>query len=149
MGEKFIDPEVVRWEKHRVWIIEGDAERGQSPPVQQASFYIDEDSWAGLAAENYDGGQPVAGTVSRTARTCMTSSRNFHLPMAPMTWFRDIQPQHQAIPGQFKNGVDQKIAGSAQRHGPRRRALELIQWGVASSALFCFSVLIKWDSIME
>jgi hypothetical protein len=55
LGEKFLKPESVRWEKHRVWIVEGDLKEGSRHLYSKRRYYIDEDSWTALAGETYDG----------------------------------------------------------------------------------------------
>jgi hypothetical protein len=52
---KFINPSVVRWELHRVWVVEATLKEGKRHIYSRRTFYIDEDSWAALAADQYDG----------------------------------------------------------------------------------------------
>jgi hypothetical protein len=44
----------MRWEKHRVWIVEGTLCRDESNILRCRRFYIDEDSWLVLLGEGYD-----------------------------------------------------------------------------------------------
>jgi hypothetical protein len=46
--------ETIRWEMHRVWVVEGVLCRGESNVLQRRRFYIDEDSWLVLLGEGYD-----------------------------------------------------------------------------------------------
>lgn len=55
LGDKFLKPETVRWEKHRVWIVEADLKEGSRHLYAKRRYYIDEDSWTALAGETYDG----------------------------------------------------------------------------------------------
>jgi len=51
---KFPDPEQMRYERHRVWIIEA-TERGNARhEFGKRVFYVDEDSWSILMVDNYD-----------------------------------------------------------------------------------------------
>jgi len=50
----FPDPEVLRWEKHRVWVVEADLAPGEHNVNAKRRFYIDEDSWFSLLGEGYD-----------------------------------------------------------------------------------------------
>lgn len=54
LGAKYPDPDVVRWEKHRVWVVEGTLRPGQNNKIVRRRFYIDEDSWCALLGEGYD-----------------------------------------------------------------------------------------------
>jgi hypothetical protein len=55
LGEKFLKPEYIRWEKHRVWIVEANIKEGQRHLYAKRRYYMDEDSWAAAAGEMYDG----------------------------------------------------------------------------------------------
>jgi hypothetical protein len=52
---KFINPDVVRWELHRMWVVEATLKEGQRHIYSRRTFYIDEDSWNVLAVDQYDG----------------------------------------------------------------------------------------------
>ncbi len=53
-GKSSIKPEYVRWEKHRVWVVEADLKEGDRHIYQKRRFYLDEDTWAALSSESYD-----------------------------------------------------------------------------------------------
>ncbi|MDX9716363.1 MAG: DUF1329 domain-containing protein [Thauera sp.] len=48
------NPEHVRWELHRVWVVEATVAQGKRHAVPKRRFYIDEDSWTVLLADGYD-----------------------------------------------------------------------------------------------
>lgn len=50
----FVNPQLLRYELHRVWIVEANLRTGFSHPYQKRRFYIDEDSWQILAVDLYD-----------------------------------------------------------------------------------------------
>jgi hypothetical protein len=52
---KFINPSVVRWELHRVWVVEAKLKEGKRHVYSRRTFYLDEDSWNALASDQYDG----------------------------------------------------------------------------------------------
>ncbi|MBB3178490.1 DUF1329 domain-containing protein [Variovorax sp. Sphag1AA] len=52
---KFINPSVVRWELHRVWVVEAKLKEGQRHIYSRRTFYVDEDSWTVVASDQYDG----------------------------------------------------------------------------------------------
>jgi hypothetical protein len=49
------NPELTRYELHRVWVVEAKLKPGTSHLYPRRTFYIDEDSWQILAADQYDG----------------------------------------------------------------------------------------------
>ena len=55
LGPHFPKPEWVRWEKHRVWIVEATLAPGEHNVNSKRRFYIDEDTWYALLGEGYDG----------------------------------------------------------------------------------------------
>jgi hypothetical protein len=54
LDKNHINPEAVRWEKHRVWIVEMDRKDGARHIYKKRRFYIDEDTWMAVASESYD-----------------------------------------------------------------------------------------------
>ena len=51
---RFPNPDIVRWEKHRVWVIEANLAPGNHNVNAKRRYYIDEDSWWGCLGEGYD-----------------------------------------------------------------------------------------------
>jgi len=50
-----LNPDFVRWELHRVWVVEATLKPGKRHIYSRRTFYIDEDSWVALASDEYDG----------------------------------------------------------------------------------------------
>lgn len=51
----FINPAYMRWEKHRVWVVEGTLHPGSHNVNIRRRLYIDEDTWTAILGEGYDG----------------------------------------------------------------------------------------------
>jgi hypothetical protein len=49
------NPDYMRYEKHRVWIVEANLREGKRHIYAKRRFYVDEDSWNIVMTENYDG----------------------------------------------------------------------------------------------
>jgi hypothetical protein len=49
-----INPEYVRYELHRVWVVEGTLKQGVRHIYAKRTLYADEDTWLTLWADNYD-----------------------------------------------------------------------------------------------
>lgn len=49
-----INPELVRYEKHRVWVVEANLKGDTRHTYKKRVFYIDEDSWQVAVADIYD-----------------------------------------------------------------------------------------------
>ncbi|MDI1337656.1 MAG: DUF1329 domain-containing protein [Lacunisphaera sp.] len=50
-----INQDLTRYELHRVWVVDATLKPGTSHVYSRRTFYIDEDSWQILAADQYDG----------------------------------------------------------------------------------------------
>jgi hypothetical protein len=50
-----INQDLARYELHRVWVVDATIKPGTSHLYARRTFYIDEDSWQILAADQYDG----------------------------------------------------------------------------------------------
>lgn len=48
------NPEFMRWELHRVWIVEANLAEGKRHSYAKRVFYLDEDSWHVALSDNYD-----------------------------------------------------------------------------------------------
>jgi len=51
---RFLNPDLVRWEKHRVWVVEATLKSGKRHVVPRRTYYVDEDSWQVLLIDGYD-----------------------------------------------------------------------------------------------
>jgi hypothetical protein len=60
-GEKFLKPDHVRWELHRVWVVDATLRAGQRHTSAKSRYYFDEDTWLAVTADRYD----ASGTLAR------------------------------------------------------------------------------------
>jgi hypothetical protein len=49
-----VNPDYVRWELHRVWVIEAELKEGQRHVCPRSRYYVDEDSWIAVLGERWD-----------------------------------------------------------------------------------------------
>lgn len=61
LGKQHLNPDAVRYELRRVWVVEATLKPGKRHVAPKRTFYIDEDSWTILAADTYDS----SGKLSR------------------------------------------------------------------------------------
>jgi hypothetical protein len=54
MGKNFLNPELVRWELHRVWEVDANLKAGQRHVVPKRKYYFDEDTWRALLIDGWD-----------------------------------------------------------------------------------------------
>lgn len=108
LGDKFLNPELIRWEKHRVWVVEGTLKEGNRHLYSKRRFYIDEDSWAGLAADNYDGQGNMWRVQYAYGANLYDIKSNYHFAYGAYDVLQGIYNLNtKPIPGKYKNGVKQ------------------------------------------
>lgn len=82
LGKSALNPDAVRWELHRVWVVEGTLREGKRNVVAKRRLYLHEDTWQAVLADSWDaqgklwktgqaftlvaGDQPLATTLSYT-----------------------------------------------------------------------------------
>ena len=49
-----VNPDLTRWEKHRVWVVEANLKEGFRHVYQKRVFFLDEDSWQIQVTDMYD-----------------------------------------------------------------------------------------------
>ncbi|HTN31861.1 MAG TPA: DUF1329 domain-containing protein [Pseudomonas sp.] len=54
LGDKTVNSSLLRYELHRVWVVEAPLRIGFKHPYAKRRFYIDEDSWQILSVDLYD-----------------------------------------------------------------------------------------------
>jgi uncharacterized protein DUF1329 len=54
LKKNHINPDVARYELHRVWVVDSKLKAGQSHLYSRRTLYVDEDSWQILAVDCYD-----------------------------------------------------------------------------------------------
>lgn len=59
---RHLNPDKLRWELHRVWVVEANIAPGKRHVVPKRRFYLDEDTWAVVLADGYD----ASGKLWRT-----------------------------------------------------------------------------------
>ena len=50
----YVNPDLLRWELHRVWVVEGTLKPGKRHVYPKRFFYLDEDTLSALISDNYD-----------------------------------------------------------------------------------------------
>ena len=54
LKKNHINPDLARYELHRVWVVDSKLKAGQSHLYSRRTLYVDEDSWHILAVDCYD-----------------------------------------------------------------------------------------------
>jgi hypothetical protein len=51
----FMNPDIVRWELHRVWVVDATLRPGERNVVAHRRYYVDEDTWHATLGDEWDG----------------------------------------------------------------------------------------------
>jgi hypothetical protein len=108
LGEHFLDPEPIRWEKHRVWVVEANLKQGQRHLYAKRRYYIDEDSWTALAGEVYDGRDTLWRVQYAYPAKLYDRKATYAACYGGYDLLQGIYNINtKPIPGKFQNGVSQ------------------------------------------
>jgi hypothetical protein len=106
LQKKHIDPNLARYELHRVWVIEGrvkSASRNRTSPdpakrghiYGRRVFYLDEDSWQIAVTDNYDN----QGQLWRLREGHMINYYEVPVPWYTLQLFYDLQEKRYLVEG--------------------------------------------------
>ncbi len=66
LADHHLNPDVVRWELHRVWVVEATLKSGKRHVMPKSTYYLDEDTWAAVLGERYDSKNQLAKVLWTT-----------------------------------------------------------------------------------
>ncbi len=82
-----LNPELLRYELHRVWVVEATLKEGERHIYAKRTFYIDEDSWQIAVVDHYDG----RGELWRVAEAYEMQFRDAKVPWIAAEALYDLQ----------------------------------------------------------
>ena len=71
-----LNPDLVRWELHRVWVVEATLKADKRHIYGKRVFFLDEDSWTALASDQYD----ARGQLFRSSFAFQSQSYDVQAP---------------------------------------------------------------------
>jgi len=119
---KHLNPDLVRWELHRVWVVEGTLIEGKRHIYSRRTFYLDEDSWTALASDEYD----KRGAMYRVGFAYMSPSYDVPAPSADMQTYYDLIAHSYAVNFWPRGGI---------RYFPNMRDVEFTPDSLAGAGL--------------
>ncbi|MGJ7512065.1 DUF1329 domain-containing protein [Variovorax sp. GT1P44] len=81
-----LNPDFVRWEAHRVWVVEATLKADKRHIYTKRTFYVDEDSWVAVASDMYD----ARGQLYRAGFVYTNPSYELPAPSAMGQSFHDF-----------------------------------------------------------
>ncbi|MHC8380793.1 DUF1329 domain-containing protein [Pseudomonas sp. LB3P14] len=92
-----VNPDLNRWELHRVWVVEATLKPGSRHIYSKRTFYLDEDSWIALASDEYDS----SGRLYRGSFAHMSYSYDVQAPNSDNQMIYDLVTGSYTILGMF------------------------------------------------
>ena len=105
IGKNTINADLVRYELHRVWVVEGTLKPGKRHIYAKRTFYIDEDSWSVVSEDAYD----TRGGLWRVALHGMVQYYDALVP-----WYRFGIVHDLSSGGYIAGGFDNEIKDPIQ-----------------------------------
>lgn len=90
-----LNPDLVRWERHRVWVVEATLVEGKRNIYSKRTFYLDEDSWVAVSSDEYDG----RNQLYRAGFAYITPSYEVPAPFADLYVHYDLIGSNYAVNG--------------------------------------------------
>lgn len=63
LGKHHLNPDYVRWELHRVWVVEAELAPGKRHQMPKSRYYLDEDTWQAMLGDRWDANGQLAKTL--------------------------------------------------------------------------------------
>ena len=104
LGKHTINADLVRYELHRVWVVEATLKPGQRHIYGRRTFYIDEDSWSVLAEDAYD----LRGGLWRVALHGLIQCYDVQVPWYRFSIYHDLDSRSY-ITGGYDNEIREPI----------------------------------------
>jgi len=107
LGDKFLDPDSIRWEKHRVWVVEANLKEGSRHLYSKRRYYIDEDSWNAMSGENYDARGNLWRVQFAYGAILYDQNAYYSIPYGAYDLLQGIYNLNgKPIPGEFTLGIE-------------------------------------------
>ena len=100
VGKHTLNADLVRYELHRVWVVEGTLKPGQRHVYGKRTFYLDEDSWSVVSEDAYDN----RGGLWRVSLLGMVQYYDAVVP-----WYRFGMVHDLTTGGYIVGGLDNEI----------------------------------------
>ena len=104
-----INPELARYELHRVWVVEGTLKPGMRHLYSRRVFYVDEDSWQVALADNYD----KDGKLFRTSEAHAMNYYEMPLLWTTLEVYYDFNEKRYLVSGLDNGRIPYRFSDSA------------------------------------
>lgn len=90
-----LNPAHTRYEKHRVWVVEGTLKKGKRHIYSKRVIHLDEDSWGAAVVDQYDG----RGDLWRVSMAYLANIYSMPTTWTALDTFHDLQSRRYHVQG--------------------------------------------------
>jgi hypothetical protein len=95
LGKQHLNPDLLRYERHRVWVVEARLKGGERHVYGRRVFYLDEDSWQIALSDSFD----LSGKLWRTAEAHAVNYYEVPVLWATLYAFYDFEKHRYLVEG--------------------------------------------------
>jgi hypothetical protein len=95
IGRHHVNPDLLRYELHRVWVVEATLKPGAKHIYGRRVFYLDEDSWQVALNDNYD----LTGALWRTSEAHALNYYEVPVLWSTLQVYYDLRQQRYLVEG--------------------------------------------------
>ncbi|WP_366144383.1 DUF1329 domain-containing protein [Giesbergeria sp.] len=110
LAKNHYNPDHMRWELHRVWVVEANLKKGQRHQAPKSRYYCDEDTWTCVLGDRWD----ASGQLWKTLWTQVFVAPDMPGVIPGSTGFNDLI-SGAAFVGQLYNSKSSQIAVQKRR----------------------------------
>lgn len=110
-----LNPELLRYELHRVWVVEATLKPGQRHLISKRTFYVDEDTWQVAVADMYD---------SRNELWRVLEGHPIQYYDVQVPWYNDFAIYDLHSGAYISNGLQNEV-GAPWKFGVKAQASDL------------------------
>lgn len=110
LSKHHYNPDYMRWEQHRVWVIEANLKAGQRHQAPKSRYYCDEDTWICVLGDRWD----ASGQLWKTIWTQVFVAPDFPGVIVGSTGFNDLL-SGAAFVGQLYNSKPKQVVLQQRR----------------------------------
>lgn len=90
-----LNPDLTRYEKHRVWVVEANLKNGARHVYKKRRFFLDEDTWGIAVADQYDS----SGDIWRVSMAYVKNYYEVPVTMTSLDVFHDLKARRYHLQG--------------------------------------------------
>ncbi|MCC4284843.1 DUF1329 domain-containing protein [Marinobacter salarius] len=114
MKQRHLNPDHIRWEKHRVWEVKATLKEGARHVMPERVFYIDEDTWQPVLADGWDAKGQLWKTywylnLVASDLPGVVGSSFGHYDLQTGEWIANVMPNEKSVYMEFIDRLPESV----------------------------------------